>query len=86
VFTHSFFRPSALRAARNRKRHLTVDALEGRQLMSLGAEFLVSTPTPAAQFHPVNLNVATFDTVGKVGSGTTSEGPAYLRYKFGTTF
>jgi hypothetical protein len=33
-----------------------------------------------------HVNVATFDTVRKAGSGTTSGGGVYLRYTFGTVF
>jgi hypothetical protein len=54
MFGHSLLRPSARRTARSRKTHLTVDVLEGRQLMSLGAEFLVAPPTTAFQVSPVN--------------------------------
>ncbi len=54
MFARIFGRPTAFHTARRIKRKPAIETLEGRQLMSLGAEFLVSTPTPAAQFQPVN--------------------------------
>jgi hypothetical protein len=44
----------APRTARHTKQHFTVEALEGRQLMSLGVQFTVSVPTPAAQVQSAN--------------------------------
>jgi hypothetical protein len=54
MFARMLHQSPARRAARSRKQHLTVDALEGRQLMSLSAEFAVSAPTPAAQIQSAN--------------------------------
>src|SRR5208337_2270400 len=54
MFARIFGRPTAFHTSRRIKRKPAIETLEGRQLMSLGAEFLVSTPTPAAQFQPVN--------------------------------
>ena len=57
---------------RSRRRQPGLKDLEGRQLMS-------------SLVHSPRLHVATFDTVHKAGSETTS-GVTDLRYKFGTTF
>ena len=54
MFARLLRHSTARRAARNRQQHLAVDALEGRQLMSLGPEFAVSVPTPATQIQSVN--------------------------------
>jgi hypothetical protein len=67
-------KPEGLATRRSRRSRPGLEDLEGRQLMSTN---LVHSP---------NLNIATVDTVRNAGSGTTSEAPAYLRYKFGTTF
>jgi hypothetical protein len=63
MFARMFRHSPATRAARNRKQYLTVDALEGRQLMSLGAEFPVSVPTPAAQAQSANASSANGSSV-----------------------
>jgi hypothetical protein len=59
---------------RSRQSRPGLEDLEGRQMMSVS---LVHSP---------NLNVAAVDTIRNSGNGTTSEAPAYLRFKFGTTF
>ena len=70
-------KPAGPATHRGRRSRPGLEDLEGRQLMSLSPQFLVASP---------NLNVATFDTVRKAGSGTTSGGGVYLRYTFGTVF
>jgi hypothetical protein len=67
-------KPEGLATRRSRRSRPGLEDLEGRQLMSTN---LVHSP---------NLSVATVHTVGNAGSGTTSEAPAYIRFKFGTTF
>ena len=67
-------KPEGLATRRSRRSRPGLEDLEGRQLMSIS---LVHSP---------NLNVATVDTVRNAGSGTTSGGGDYLRFKFGTTF
>ncbi len=47
-------RRPASRPVRHIKRKPAIETLEGRQLMSLGAEFLVSVPTSAAQVQSAN--------------------------------
>ncbi len=63
MFARMLRQSPARRAARNRKQHLTVDTLEGRQLMSLSAEFAVSAPTPAAQTQSANASAANGSSV-----------------------
>src|SRR3954468_2866780 len=46
------------RSARTRKRRPSLEALEGRQLMSLGVESLVNTTTRNAQFESDNASSA----------------------------
>jgi len=54
MFARIFGRPTAFHTSRRIKRNPAVETLEGRQLMSLGPEFLVSVPTPAAQVQSAN--------------------------------
>ncbi len=54
MFARSSGRPDTSRTARRIKSRPAIEDLEGRQLMSLGAEFLVSVPTPAAQVQSAN--------------------------------
>ena len=54
MFPRLLSRRPASRPARHIKRNPAVETLEGRQLMSLGPEFLVSVPTPAAQVQSAN--------------------------------
>ena len=54
MFRRLLSRRPASRPARHIKRNPAVETLEGRQLMSLGPEFLVSVPTPAAQVQSAN--------------------------------
>jgi hypothetical protein len=54
MFARMLHRSPASRTARHAKQHFTVEALEGRQLMSLGAEFAVGVPNPAAQVQSAN--------------------------------
>jgi hypothetical protein len=70
-------KPTGAVTRRSRRSRPGLEDLEGRQLMSVSPQLLVASP---------NLNVATFDTVRKAGSGTTSGGGVYLRYTFGTVF
>src|SRR3954451_21875349 len=49
---------TASRAARARKSRPSLEALEGRQLMSLGVESLVNTTTRNAQFESDNASSA----------------------------
>jgi hypothetical protein len=67
-------KPAATMTRRSRRSRPGLEDLEGRRLMSTS---LVHSPSHI---------VATVHTVGNAGSGTTSEAPAYLRFKFGTTF
>jgi hypothetical protein len=62
---------------RSRRSEPGLENLEGRQLMSVSPQLLVDSP---------NLHVATIDSVPKPGSGPTSVGALYIRYKFGTVF
>ena len=50
MFARMFHRSPAPRTVRHMKQHFTVEALEGRQLMSLGAEFGISVPYRTQQF------------------------------------
>jgi hypothetical protein len=77
MYAHLLRRLTASRPDHRTKRPLAFEPLEGRQLMSLSPQFLVHSP---------NLNIATFDTVRKAGSGTTSGGGVYLKYSFATVF
>jgi hypothetical protein len=54
MFPRLLSRRPASRPVRHIKRKPAIETLEGRQLMSLGAEFLVSVPTPAAQVQSAN--------------------------------
>ena len=54
MFRRLLSRRPASRPVRHIKRKPAIETLEGRQLMSLGAEFLVSVPTPAAQVQSAN--------------------------------
>jgi hypothetical protein len=70
-------KPSGPASRRTRRSRPGLEDLEGRQLLSISPQVLVDSP---------DLNVATFDTVRKAGSGTTSGGGVYLRYTSGTVF
>jgi hypothetical protein len=54
MFTRIFGRPSAFHTTRQIKRKPAIEPLEGRQLMSLGAEFLISVPTAPPQIQSAN--------------------------------
>ena len=54
MFRRLLSRRPASRPVRHIKRKPAIETLEGRQLMSLGAEFSVSVPTPAAQIQSAN--------------------------------
>src|SRR5271157_3746622 len=54
MFARIFGRPTAFHTARRIKRNPAIETLEGRQLMSLGAEFGISVSTPAAQVQSAN--------------------------------
>jgi hypothetical protein len=70
----SAVKPEGLTTRRSRQSRPGLEDLEGRQLMSTS---LVHSPSQI---------VATVHTVSKADSGTTSAAPAYLKFKFGTTF
>jgi hypothetical protein len=78
---HESASPSVKAAApaprRLRRSQPALEGLEGRQLLSVSPQLLVDPPS---------LNVATFDTVRKTGSGTTSGGGVYLRYSIATVY
>jgi len=63
MFARIFGRPTAFHTSRRIKRNPAVETLEGRQLMSLGPEFLVSVPTPAAQVQSANASSANGSSV-----------------------
>jgi len=54
MFPRLLSRRPASRPVRHIKRNPAIETLEGRQLMSLGAEFGISVPTPAAQVQSAN--------------------------------
>ena len=63
MFSRLFRRPAASRVAPRRTRKPVLEGLEGRQLMSLSAEFAVSVPTPAAQLQSANASSANGSSV-----------------------
>jgi hypothetical protein len=63
MFARMLNRSPAPRTARHTKQYFTVEGLEGRQLMSLGAEFGISVATPVAQVESANASSANGSSV-----------------------
>jgi hypothetical protein len=63
MFARMLHRSPVPRTARHTKPYFTVEGLEGRQLMSLGAEFGISVATPAAQVESANASSANGSSV-----------------------
>ena len=63
MFSLSLTRPAASRATRRTRRNLTLEALEGRQLMSLGAEFGIPTTTQSVQISSDNASSSNGNSV-----------------------